>query len=114
MTEADIQNMIRAELADECLLFRTNAGTMWQGETAEVNGERILRHLRKVQGLPKGYSDLSGVRLGEGRAVFIEVKSPTGRVRPEQQRFLDAMRAAGALAGVARSVEEARRILHDD
>lgn len=31
MTEQDIQNAIMAELSDEARLFRTNAGTMWQG-----------------------------------------------------------------------------------
>lgn len=115
MTEQDIQNTIMAELSDEARLFRTNAGTMWQGEIATLpNGERILRNLRRVQGLPAGHSDLAGVRIGDGRAVYIEVKTPTGKVRPEQENFLRRMREAGALAGVARSVEDARRILHDD
>lgn len=115
MTEQDIQNAIMAELSDEARLFRTNAGAMWQGDISRLpNGETILRHLRRVQGLPKGHSDLAGVRIGDGRAVYIEVKTPTGKVRPDQENFLRRMREAGALAGVARSVEDARRILHDD
>ena len=115
MTEQEIQNTIMAELSGEARLFRTNAGTMWQGDISRLpNGETILRHLRRVQGLPKGHSDLAGVRIGDGRAVYIEVKTPTGKVRPDQENFLRRMREYGALAGVARSVEDARRIIHDD
>jgi hypothetical protein len=44
-------------------------------------------------------------------AVGIEVKTQTGRVRPEQRAFLEHMQAFGALAGVARSVEEAASIV---
>ena len=65
-------------------------------------------------GLPKGFSDLFGFRISDGRAFFIEVKSPTGRVRPEQQNFIERMRSNGALAGIARSVEEARKIILED
>lgn len=58
-------------------------------------------------GLPPGFSDLFGHRAGDCRAFYLEVKTPTGRVRPEQQRFIAAMRERGAIAGVVRSVEEA-------
>ena len=43
--------------------------------------------------------------------VFIEVKAPGGRVRSEQMKFIEMMRSYGALAGVARSVEDARNII---
>lgn len=51
--------------------------------------------------------------VGTTVAVFasIEVKTPTGRLRPEQQQWLDAVQAAGGIAGVARSVEDALRIV---
>lgn len=115
MTEQEIQNAIMAELSDEARLFRTNAGKMWQGDISHLRtGEIVLRNIRAVKGLPKGHSDLAGVRIGDGRAVYIEVKTPTGKVRPEQENFLRRMREAGALAGVARSVEDAMRILHND
>jgi hypothetical protein len=46
-------------------------------------------------------------------AVFtsIEVKSATGRLRPEQRQWMEAVQAAGGIAGVARSVEDAEQIL---
>lgn len=98
--EHEIQNSIRNETADIAMLFRANVG---QGFTKDG---RFFS-----TGLPKGFSDLFGFRLSDGRAVFIEVKSPTGKVRPEQQNFIEQMRSNGALAGIARSVEEARRII---
>ena len=51
--------------------------------------------------------------VGQRVAVFasIEVKSTTGRVRQEQQQWLDAVQAAGGIAGVARSVEDAHQLL---
>jgi hypothetical protein len=75
-------------------------------------------------GLQPGSSDLIGWRtvtitpemVGQQVAVFtsIEVKTPTGRVKPEQQQWLDAVQAAGGIAGVARSVEDALRITTAD
>jgi hypothetical protein len=51
--------------------------------------------------------------VGQQVAVFtsIEVKTPTGRIRPEQQAWLETVQAAGGIAGVARSVEDALRIM---
>jgi dihydroxyacid dehydratase/phosphogluconate dehydratase len=51
--------------------------------------------------------------VGTQVAVFtsIEVKTPTGRVKPEQQQWLEVVQAAGGIAGVARSVEEANALL---
>jgi len=69
----------------------------------------------------KGAGDLIGWKrvtitpemVGSTVAVFtsIEVKTPTGRIRPEQQQWLDAVQAAGGIAGVARSVEDAEALL---
>jgi hypothetical protein len=72
-------------------------------------------------GLARGSADLIGYRtititpemVGQQVAVFtsIEVKTPTGRIRPEQQQWLDTVQAAGGIAGVARSVEDAKALL---
>lgn len=99
-TEHNIQNDIRVKTADIAVLFRANVGS---GRTYDG------RHFDT--GLPKGFSDLFGFRRSDGRAVFIEVKAPGGRVRSEQVKFIEMMRSYGALAGVARSVEDARNII---
>lgn len=121
--EHSIQNDIRNSTADIAVLFRANVGsfTIIDGRKqdacavapkaahgcAAIEGNR--RHFDT--GLPKGFSDLFGFRRSDGRAVFIEVKAPGGRVRSEQVKFIEKMREYGALAGVARSVEDARKII---
>ena len=98
--EHSIQNDIRNSTADIALLFRANVGS---GITYDG------RHFDT--GLPKGFSDLFGFRYSDGRIVFIEVKSPDGRPTKEQTRFIERMREYGALAGIARSVDDARKII---
>lgn len=58
-----------------------------------------------------GESDIMGHRIADGRAFYIEVKLPGEKPRQDQQKFLDAMQRAGALAGCAHSVEEALEIV---
>jgi hypothetical protein len=72
-------------------------------------------------GLCKGSADLIGWRtvtitpdmVGQQMAIFasIEVKTPTGKLRPEQKQWLTVVQASGGIAGVARSVEDAVAIL---
>lgn len=57
-----------------------------------------------------GESDIMGHRISDGRALYIEVKLPGEEPREDQQKFLDAMRRTGAIAGCAHSVEEALAI----
>lgn len=57
-----------------------------------------------------GESDIDGHRP-DGRAFYIEVKRPGEKPRKDQQEFLDAMAASGAIAGCAHSIEEALGIV---
>jgi hypothetical protein len=111
--ETIIQQRIRLALGREpsLRLFRNNTGSLPDPRTK-----------RPVQfGLCKGSADLIGWKqltitpdmVGQKVAVFasIEVKTPTGRLTPEQQTWLNAVQAAGGVAGIARSVEDAQRIL---
>ena len=113
MSEQRIQQEIRLALSrGPVRLYRNNTGTLRD------------QHGRPVQfGLCKGSADLIGWRtvtitpdmVGQQVAVFtsIEVKSATGRLRPEQRQWLEAVQAAGGIAGVARSVEDAARLTGD-
>lgn len=58
-----------------------------------------------------GESDLMGHRVSDGRAIYIEVKLPGEHPRPDQTKFLNAMRNTGAITGVAHSIEEALEIV---
>jgi hypothetical protein len=106
-------------------LFRQNAGFAWQGQVIEQTPTRlVLLHPRPIRmGVP-GMSDIAGwttVEIdGDGYcglvaepAIYtaIEVKSRTGRLTPEQSAFLELVRRSGGRAGVARSVEDAGRII---
>lgn len=113
MTEEHIiQNKIRAAVPD-CVLFRTNAGDFWQGDVvySKEFRQRVLINIRRIEGLPEGFSDLSGVRVTDGRAVFIEVKTKNGRPTKKQNNFLKKMRGYGAIAGVCRSAEDAVKLI---
>jgi hypothetical protein len=65
----------------------------------------ILSSLRRMAvGLP-GQSDIQGCLCG--RAVYIEVKTATGRQRTDQRAFEAAVTKAGGIYIVARSHEDA-------
>ena len=114
MRESDIQNSIRIALAPHGTFFRTNVGEAWIGPNAQktIDGGIYIPGARRFStGLPKGFSDLFGVLHLSGRAVFIEVKTDTGRIRPEQELFLSVMRERGAIAGICRSVDDALKLI---
>jgi len=111
--ETTLQQQIRLALGtrSDLRLFRNQVGQLPDPRTG-----------RPVQfGLARGSADLIGWRtititpemVGRQVAVFtsIEVKTPTGRVRPEQAAWLSAVTGAGGIAGIARSVADASQII---
>lgn len=111
-----MQNDIRAAISEAAVIFRTNAGDFWQGDIvySKEFRQKVLINLRRVEGLPDGYSDLSGVRISDGKAVFIEVKTPKGRPSEQQKRFIKRMRECGAVAGICRSIEDALELIKEE
>ncbi len=59
----------------------------------------------KASGLTAGIPDL--LILKDGNLYAIEFKAPGGILRPSQRMVLDRMRACGAMAVVAFSIDEA-------
>lgn len=114
MTEQDIQSKIRLALSPYGVVFRTNAGEFWQGRRVwSIEFQQyVLTDLQKVTGLPAGFSDL--LFVGYDKIAFLEVKTPSGKVSQAQERFLGQMQALGHRAGVARSEEEALKIIMEE
>lgn len=99
--EHKIQNEIRIALSLYCVIFRINVGVVKTPDGRYFD-----------TGVPKGFSDLFGFRKSDGKAVFIEVKTKTGRISPQQLHFIEMMRNEGAIAGVCRSAEEALELIN--
>lgn len=97
--ETILQNKIRAGVSDIAVTFRINVGKFKVGD----------RYIST--GVPPGFSDIFGFRRKDGKAFFIEVKTERGRPTEKQLIFIKKMQDCGALAGIARSVEEARGII---
>ncbi|WP_143466468.1 VRR-NUC domain-containing protein, partial [Lactococcus lactis] len=58
-----------------------------------------------------GYPDLFGFRHSDGKIFFIECKNETGRLRDDQKRFAKFIKQYPVLYGVARSVDDALKII---
>lgn len=112
-TETDILQSCRLAVGrlPDVRLWRNNSGLLYDAQGRPVRfgvGER-------------GGSDLIGLKrvvitpemIGKTLAVFaaVEVKTETGRVRPEQAHFIDFVSSFGGIAGVVRSPEEAVRLV---
>jgi hypothetical protein len=112
--ERVIQNEIRLALPGlGATGFRANVGQSWTGD--EIirlsNGDVVIKNARPFNtGLPNGFSDIFGL-TNAGRFFAIEVKSPAGRPSQLQHHFLQFILDRGGLAGVARSVSDAKHIL---
>jgi hypothetical protein len=63
----------------------------------------------KRAGLVPGIPDVALIH--DGRAHFIEIKTATGRLSPDQVMMRDRLAASGARVATARSVPEVERLL---
>jgi hypothetical protein len=112
-SETHLQQEIRLALGTkpDLRLYRNNCGSLPDPRTGRL----------VTFGLAKGSADLIGWRtvvvthemVGQRIAVFtsLEIKTATGRLSPAQTHWLHAVRSAGGIAGVARSVPDALRIV---
>lgn len=115
------------------VLFRVNSGKAWlgQGKAQRLTdgsvlipgGRPIALGLALVSGEPAvGQSDLIGWRtltitpdmVGRRVAVITAIeckRTDGGRTSADQARFIDIVRSAGGIAGVAKSADEAVAIV---
>ena len=111
--ETTLQQQIRLAVGTNpnVRIFRNQVGSLPDPRTGRL----------VTFGLARGSADLIGWRtitvtqamVGTRLAIFtsIEVKTPTGRVRPEQQAWLEVVHQAGGIAIIARSVPDALQMV---
>ena len=123
--ESNLERQVLLALSrDGTRLFRNTVAVGWVGQhVGSDDGVTYLRNARRNSfGLVKGSGDLIGFRsvvvtpdmVGRRVAVFtsLELKAPRGATRPEQIQWDKAVREAGGLSGIVRSVDEARQVLN--
>lgn len=124
MSETALVNMVRLRFSrGDARLFRNNVGEAWMGRAVRnPDGSVTIRNPSRVQyGLCIGSSDLIGWRsvtvtpemVGRQVAVFVAAEGKVGRRKPtqEQESFVNAVRAAGGLAGVFYTLDDVVKIL---
>jgi hypothetical protein len=119
MTESTIQSRILRALGSrpDIRLFRNQVGAAYVGhKPTDLTDARFIRY-----GLTPGSGDLIGWKsvtvtpdmVGRRLAVFlsVEVKTATGRPKPEQVTWKNRVNEFGGIAVIARSEEEAMNMI---
>lgn len=103
-SEQEIQNDIRQALSiNDCIVFRANVGKVRMADGRFFD-----------TGLPKGHPDLYGFKKSNGKVFYIEVKNKNGKLRKEQISFHKALSKYNIIHGVARSSEDAVKIVREE
>lgn len=98
--ETKIQNEIILAINERGhRLWRANSGTAYS------------RSGHAIKLMPKGFPDTFGFHKDTGQIIFIEVKTPTGKLRKEQVAFKNYAKSQNVIYGVATNVKEAIRIV---
>lgn len=105
MTEAALQTAVadylRIQYRDRLLWFHPAN----ERKCSPIQGARLKRH-----GVKAGVPDLVFI-LGDGRAMFIELKAGNGRQTNAQKAFEYAARTRGCEYHVCRSVEDVAAVV---
>lgn len=113
--ETAIQNKIMLALSDAgCTVWRNATSYCWVGRVIFKESDTItLKSAHPIQaGLCIGSSDIVGIHPS-GRFLAVEVKrfAKGSKESKEQADFIQAVRNAGGIAGIARSPEEALELI---
>jgi len=111
MSESELYGQILREYSHGPIrLFRINAGMAYQGRVIERTPQRlVLAPWYPIRLAAEGVSDLIGWSEG---AIFTAIECKLkGRATPAQLAFIDLVQRSGGRAGIARSVEDAVKIL---
>lgn len=82
----------------------------WYSTVPSGGGGKVRGAFLKAMGLKKGVADI--LLIPRGRcACWIELKTATGRLSPEQRALHARLRDLGCLVAVCRSVDEVEGVL---
>lgn len=110
-SEHRIQDEIRLALSEYGIVLRLNSGKAYGGTRIwDKKYGYILTDIRPIALCGKGTPDLLFIGAN-GKVAFIEVKDDKGRAREDQKRFLAMVQQYGYKAGIARSAEDALKII---
>jgi hypothetical protein len=88
------------------LAFRVNTTGVYDPARKAFRSFRGLRGVSDILGVLPRTLDVGGRRVTVGLFLACECKAGKGRLTAEQEAFLDAVRKAGGVAIVARSVRD--------
>lgn len=112
--ETKIQRLIMLALSENgCIVWRNETGSFWAGSVIHKTQDQVtLANARMVPcGLCVGSADIVGIYRKTGQFLAIEVKTSKGRPTKEQINFIEQVRAAGGISGIARSPSDALELL---
>jgi hypothetical protein len=93
----------------EHLRWRARPGVWWCHLANGGWRSPIEAKIFKALGVVAGAPDL--LIVADGRAYFLELKAPRGRVSAAQHECHEALRAAGASVAIADNIDEALELL---
>lgn len=104
ISEHSIQSAIMVAVSKhQCTVFRSNVG-----KVKTIDGRWF------DTGLPKGHPDLYGFRWSDHQVFYLEIKNERGKPRPDQIRFHEMLTKRGVIHGIARSPEDALKIIDEE
>lgn len=119
-----LREIMLAASRDGARLWRNNVGQAWVGNRVDrlADGCVLIHNARPFHaGLCEGSADLIGLspviitpeHVGQRLAVFVSVEGKSKRGQPSkpQLSWRDAINQLGGRAGIARSVEDAIKII---
>ena len=104
--------MLEKEI-EKCILLDLNKsglGFFWKNASVGTYDAKKGSFRRPGAFQIRGVSDIIGVTR-DGKAVFLEVKTKTGRLSKYQANFIEKMQYWGAIAGVVRSSADAFELI---
>ena len=98
------EGQVKKSICDYLAAYRKDV-FFWMNESVGIfDPTRKIFRKKNSRYQMKGVSDILGI--WDGQPLAIEVKSATGRVSPDQKRFMERFQQEGGRAFVARSVED--------